>query len=48
MDSYGTIWESQMRYEDMLRQAERARRFLHAKRVSKLPALLRSLLLIFF
>jgi hypothetical protein len=40
--------EGQTQYEERLRKAEIARRFLSTKRASTLPALLKSLLLIFF
>ena len=47
MDAYGMMLAGRELYEERLREARNARRFLTARRVAKLPAILRSLLLIF-
>ena len=47
MDFYLAALQGQALYEERLREARQARRFLTAKRVSELPTLMRALLLIF-
>ena len=48
MDWNLVVLEAQTLYEERLQKAEIARRFLNTKRARTLPALLKSLLLIFF
>jgi hypothetical protein len=48
VNHYLDMLEGHAVHEERLREAQLARRFLATERVSELPALLRSLLLIFF
>ena len=47
MDAYSMMLAGQALYEERLREAQNARRFLAARKVGKMSALLRGLLLIF-
>ena len=48
MDAYSMMLVGRAVFEERLREAQAARRFLTARRAGKMPALLRGLLLIFF